>query len=123
MNKSEEMLAILERDGGVVTTDELAKELQVKKTVVTRLIGQHRKRFLNGAKVPYIYTTGHGYTLQEDKLHVIYESGMRLKMGFGILANGTHVFGRAKKIAGPSFNTLRIAFKPKMLSVNNVFTK
>lgn len=118
-SKVQELMETLER-GGVFTSEELSKELGIKKTVVNRLVSQARKKFLNGSDTPYVYTTGHGYTLEEDKLHVIYESGLRLKQGFGILANGVHVFGRAKKIAGPRFDNLKIAFKPKMITVDNI---
>ena len=121
--KLDELIEILQ-NSDTVTSEDLAQELNVSRMTVNRLANQARRRFYNSeGDFPYIYTTGHGYSLKEDKLHVIYESGLRAKMGFGILANGAHVFRRCKRIAPSIFSNLRVEFKPKLLTLNSTFKK
>jgi len=121
-SKSTELLSILGR-GGIYTTKELAKEMDIDKLAVHSIVRSVRMRFLDGKKVPYIYITGSGYTLEESPEYVAYESKKRLSMGFGILANGVFVFKRCRRIATKEFEALRIQYKPQMFTVKQLTLK
>lgn len=117
--KADELIDVLAR-GGIYTTTELAKELDVDEKVVRLLVRKIRKQVLNGEQQSWIYTTGMGYSMDEEKEHVVYESSLRMKMGFGVLVGGLPVFQKCKKIAGVQFNNLHVSFKPKLLKINSL---
>lgn len=122
-SKAKELLAFLSK-GGIWNTSELAKELSVDKKKVTNLVQNVRKHFLKGEEgIPYIFTTGIGYTLEEKPEHTAYETKMRMQHGYGVLMNGVYVFKRCKQIAPKMFEGLSIAFKPKMLTVARLIQK
>jgi hypothetical protein len=109
--KEEELLDILNR-GGVHTTHKIAKEMRIDEPRVRTLIKAIRNKFINYNLGDYIYTAPNGYTTEESKENTIYESNMRMKIGFGVLLNGSFVFRRAKRIALKEFKGLTIQYKP-----------
>ncbi len=118
--KQEEILKFLNEET-VIKTTELAKKVDMSTIQLRLAIKQLRKKFLAGEEnIDYIYTTKGGYTTRGSKEDVMYESQMRLKLGIGVLVNGVYVFKRCKKIAKTDFSKLNIAYKPKMLTLNNV---
>lgn len=113
------LLEIFKR-GGVISADDLAVKLNIDVPLIRRLVSSIRKRNRKRGDVPYIYTTGHGYSTEEKASHVLYEGQMRLRMGVGILANGMPVFKKCKQLAAAQFNKINIELRPKMLLVNKI---
>jgi hypothetical protein len=121
--KAQELVKTLEQ-GGVWTSDDLAKELNVQKVKVSRIVRNVRKKFLESkTDAPYIFTTGQGYSIEEKPEYVAFESKMRLQQGYGVLINGVYVFKRCKFLAPKMFTQLSIAYKPKMLTVDKLIRK
>jgi len=119
-NKKMELIEILTR-GGVWSTEELSKELGVSKKRVRVLVKSLRINYLNkNGMERYVYLTKGGYTIDELPEHVVYESKFRMKMGFGVLINGTHPFRKCKAINLLGYKNLMISFKPKMLELGKV---
>lgn len=115
--KLAELMDVLEK-GGVWTTDELSDELGVDADGVRNMVHNIRRKFLNGEDVPYVYSAAvGGYTLDGDKVNVVFESKRRMAMGYGVLVNGVFVFKRCKKIASTAFKALNIQYKPKALTI------
>jgi predicted small secreted protein len=121
-SKVTELLDIL-KVGGVYTTKELAKELDISQQEVRMLVKQARKQVLGGKDVPWIYTTGEGYSTDDEKEYAVFESGMRMKIGFGVLVNGIPVFQKCRQIAGKELNQLCIEFRPKLLTIDGILKK
>lgn len=118
--KAQELVSVLAK-GGVWTSEELAKELDITKVKVSRVVRNVRKKFLEGkTDASYIYTTGQGYSVDEKPEYTAFESKMRLQQGYGILVNGIWVFKRCKLLAPKMFAQLSISYKPKMLTVDKL---
>lgn len=109
--KEQELLDILNR-GGIYSTTKLSKEMRLVDSKVRALVHSIRYKFLDGFGDTYIYSTPTGYTIEESKENTIYESNMRMKLGFGVLLNGAHIFKRAKMIAPKEFRGITVQYKP-----------
>ncbi len=106
--------------GGIFTTKEISKRARISEDLVRRTICSLRKAYRNGVKMPYIYTTGQGYSTDERPAHALYEGNMRIRMGVGILTNGMPVFKKCKQLASVQFAKMNIELKPKMIQLNKL---
>lgn len=106
--------------GGIYTTRELSKRVGVTEDLIRRLVCSLRKAHRHGAEVPYIYTTGQGYSTDVRAAHALYEGRMRIRMGVGILTNGMPVFKTCKKLAANQFSQMNMELKPKMIQLNKL---
>ena len=117
------LLSILEQSALPMTGAKLAECFGDSYSMkdMSRIISQIRKRFRQGDyQVKYVYTTTDGYTVHETTDNVIDETKMRLRLSTSILKNGTFVFKRCKRISLENYNTLTIAFKPKLLEIEQL---
>lgn len=105
---------------GTATKGDIAKMLGISKLRVGSLVRQIRRKFLEGKFSTYIYTTKYGYTTNSSLENVVYESRLRMQIGFGVLLNGVYVFKRCKALSSRTFNQLSIEFQPKAITVNKV---
>jgi hypothetical protein len=112
---------VLER-GGVWSTKEIAKELDIDVVEVRKEIRKLRLAFLNGNKEVehYVFLTKGGYTMDNKPEHVMYEARFRMAMGTGVLINGVYVFKTGKQIAAKNFEQLKIAYKPQLLQIGKL---
>jgi len=119
ITKLSELIDLLSQ-GGEWPTKELAKHLNIKDTDVRSLVKVARGRVLRGDKdTPYIYITKLGYSTDVRKTHLVYESTLRYKLGWGVLMNGIPVFKKLRMLAPKDFSALKITFNPKAIT----FTK
>ncbi len=120
--KVKALLVVLEQ-GGIWTVDNLARELLIDRKKLRLLVASLRRKFMAGHDVPYIFTTGTGYTIEEKPEHIAFESRMRLRQGYGILLNGIYVFKRYKQLSPKAWDNLYVSFKPRVLPINKLLIK
>lgn len=123
VTKTQEVIDIIERDG-VVTVQELSFETDLTVQRVRGIISYINKRHLSHPdKVPHIYTTGKGYSIEQKKEYSVFETGYRMKSAFGILSNGMPAFRHCKLVAPKAFAAIRANFNPSSLTLNKLLTK
>jgi len=116
-----ELLLDTMESGGILSMSVLAEEMDIPRDKVRKAIAQARENFRNGVEGfdRWIYTTKGGYTLEEKAEHAAYETRMRFSMGFGVIANGQHVYKALRKLNFKMFEGMKLEFKPKMLVVDS----
>jgi len=118
-NENEENVLKLIINHAPIRSTEIARKLNIDLHYVTEAIRTMRKKFRNGKINQYIYTTPDGYSLDESKRAVVYETNMRLSQMFGMAANSHFIRNRCKVIALRDFRKLSICYKPKLLELQN----
>lgn len=113
------VLDILNR-GGIHSSKEIGEELDLKPLEISSTIRNIRKNSISKGKLPYVFTTPHGYTLDPKPSDVIYESNMRLKFSVGVIMGGIPCFNKAKKIASYQLTKLKATYKPSLIRIGNI---
>jgi hypothetical protein len=112
------VMQMIEKEGPIRST-KLAEKLNIDLKYVTNLVRNLRRKFNSGKIDSYIYTTPDGYSLDESKRAVIYETNMRLSQMFGMAVNSHFIRHRCKVIALKDFKKLSIVYKPRLLTLEN----
>lgn len=112
------VMKMIEKEGPIRST-QLAVKLNIDLKYVTNLIRNLRKKFRSGKIDQYIYTTPDGYSLDESKRAVVYETNMRLSQMFGMAVNSHFIRTRCKRIALRDFKKLSIVYQPKLLELKH----
>lgn len=112
------VMKMIEKEGPIRST-QLAMKLNINLKYVTNLVRNLRKKFRSGKLDQYIYTTPEGYSLDESKRAVVYETNMRLSQMFGMAVNSHFIRTRCKRIALRDFKKLSIVYQPKLLELKN----
>ena len=86
-NEIEENVLKLITNHAPVRSTEIARKLNIDLKYVTNVIRNLRKKFRSCKIDSYIYTTPDGYSLDESKRAVVYETNMRLSQMFGMAVN------------------------------------
>ncbi len=105
---------ILEK--GPIRCTEIARQLNIDYKKITSIVGTLRRNFRAGKIDTYIYLSPEGYSLQESKRAVVYETNLRLSQIINMGINSHFVRTRCKKIALPEFKKLSIVYKPKLIT-------
>jgi hypothetical protein len=116
-NELEENVLKLITNHAPIRSTEIAKKLNIDLKYVTNIIRSLRNKFRSGKIDSYIYTTADGYSLDESKRAVVYETNMRLSQMFGMAVNSHFIRHRCKVIALKDFKKLSICYKPKLLAL------
>lgn len=118
-NESEKRVLQLITEHGPIRSTAIAKRLDIDLKYVTNIIKNLRSRFRKGKFDNYVYTTPEGYSLDESKRAVVYETNMRLSQMFGMAVNSHFIRHRCKVIALRDFKRLSVVYKPKLLELQN----
>ena len=102
-----------------IRSTEIARKLDIDLKYVTNVIRSLRNKFRSGKIDSYVYTTPEGYSLDESKRAVVYETNMRLSQMFGMAVNSHFIRHRCKLIALKDFKRLSICYKPKLIELQN----
>lgn len=113
-----EVLELIRTKAPVRSTT-IAKVLNMDLKYVTNTIRNLRRKFNNGTSDQYIYLTKDGYSLDETKHGVVYETNMRLSQMIGMGVNSIFIRTRCRKIALKDFNKLKIVYRPSLLLLEN----
>ncbi len=105
---------ILEK--GPIRCTEIARQLNIDYKKITSIVGTLRRAFRTGKIDTYIYLSPEGYSLQESKRAVVYETNLRLSQIINMGINSHFIRARCKKIALPEFKKLSIVYKPKLIT-------
>lgn len=116
-NENEENVLKLITNHAPIRSTEIARKLNIDLKYITNIIRNLRKKFRSGKIDQYIYTTPDGYSLDESKRAVVYETNMRLSQMFGMAVNSHFIRNRCKIIALRDFKKLSICYKPKLLQL------
>lgn len=101
---------------GPIRCTELAKQTGIDYKKITGIISTLRRNFRKGKIDTYIYLTPEGYSLEESKRAVVYETNLRLSQIINMGINSHFIRTRCKKIALPEFKKMSIVYKPKLLT-------
>ena len=112
------VLQMIEKEGPIRST-QLAEKLNIDLKHITCIIKDLRRKFRSGKIDQYIYTTPEGYSLEESKRAVVYETNMRLSQMFGMAVNSHFIRTRCKRIALRDFKKLSVVYQPKLLELKN----
>jgi len=118
-NENEENVLKLITNHAPIRSTEIARKLNIDLKYVTNTIRSLRNKFRSGKIDSYIYTTPDGYSLDETKRAVVYETNMRLSQMFGMAVNSHFIRNRCKVIALRDFKRLSVVYKPKLLELQN----
>lgn len=116
MNSESKMVLQVIHEKGPIRSTEIAKQLSIDYKRITSIVGTLRRNFRAGKIDTYIYLTPEGYSLQESKRAVVYETNLRLSQIINMGINSHFVRTRCKKIALPEFKKLSIVYKPKLIT-------
>ncbi len=115
MNNNAKFVLQLISEKGPIRCTEIARQLNIDYKKITSIVGGLRRSFRTGKIDTYIYLSPEGYSLQESKRAVVYETNLRLSQIINMGINSHFVRTRCKKIALPEFKKLSIVYKPKLL--------
>lgn len=118
-NENEESVLKLITNHAPIRSTEIAKKLNIDLKYVTNIIRSLRNKFRKGKIDQYVYTTPDGYSLDETKRAVVYETNMRLSQMFGMAVNSHFIRHRCKMIALRDFRKLSLIYKPKLIKLEN----
>ena len=114
-NNNEEKVYQIINEHAPIRSSEIARQLNLDLKIVTETIRLLRRKFRAGTIDFYIYTSPDGYTLDETKRTVVYETTLRLKQIFGLVHNSAFIRNRCKVIAIRDFKKINYVYKPKLL--------
>lgn len=118
-NENEKNVLQLITNHAPIRSTEIARKLDIDLKYITNIIRSLRNKFRKGTIDFYVYTTPDGYSLDESKRAVVYETNMRLSQMFGMAVNSHFIRHRCKVIALRDFKKLSLVYKPKLLELKN----
>ncbi len=78
MNNNAKLVLQLISEKGPIRCTEIARQLNIDYKKITNIISVLRRNFRAGKIDTYIYLSPEGYSLQESKRAVVYETNLRL---------------------------------------------